>query len=92
VGRFQSSLTSEPVTALSAACALPTYAREGVVMTVAATPAVTAVPSTATTRRTSRGRSVLEGGYVTVPTGPDIGVDPLPDVIADLLINRTCLV
>lgn len=31
---------------------------------------------------------VLEDGHLTVPTGPGIGVDPLPDVLAALVTSR----
>jgi O-succinylbenzoate synthase len=31
---------------------------------------------------------VLEDGHLTVPTGPGIGVDPLPDVLASLVTSR----
>lgn len=32
---------------------------------------------------------VLENGRLRVPTGPGIGVDPLPEVLADLTVERT---
>jgi O-succinylbenzoate synthase len=35
---------------------------------------------------------VLDDGHLTVPTGPGIGVDPLPEVVEDLLVSRTRLV
>ena len=35
---------------------------------------------------------VLEDGHITVPTGPGIGVDPLPDVLASLVTSREQLV
>ena len=35
---------------------------------------------------------VLKDGHLTVPTGAGIGVDPLPEVIEDLLVSRTRLV
>ena len=31
---------------------------------------------------------VLEGGHLTVPTGPGIGVEPLPEVLAELVTSR----
>jgi O-succinylbenzoate synthase len=31
---------------------------------------------------------VLEDGHITVPTGPGIGIDPLPDVLASLVTSR----
>jgi len=31
---------------------------------------------------------VLDEGHLTVPTGPGIGVDPLPDVLAELVTSR----
>jgi O-succinylbenzoate synthase len=31
---------------------------------------------------------VLQDGHLTVPTGPGIGVDPLPDVLASLVTSR----
>jgi O-succinylbenzoate synthase len=31
---------------------------------------------------------VLEDGHLTVPTGPGIGVDPVPDVLASLVTSR----
>jgi O-succinylbenzoate synthase len=31
---------------------------------------------------------VLQGGHLTVPTGAGIGVDPLPDVLAELVTSR----
>lgn len=34
---------------------------------------------------------VLEDGHVAVPTGPGLGVDPLPEVIDELLVSRTTL-
>lgn len=33
----------------------------------------------------------LDGGTIDVPTGPGIGIDPLPDVLADLTTSRTRL-
>jgi O-succinylbenzoate synthase len=35
---------------------------------------------------------VLEDGHITVPTGPGIGIDPLPDVLASLVTSREQLV
>jgi O-succinylbenzoate synthase len=35
---------------------------------------------------------VLDDGHLTVPTGPGIGVDPLPEVLDELLVSRTRLV
>jgi O-succinylbenzoate synthase len=35
---------------------------------------------------------VLEDGHLTVPTGPGIGVDPLPEVLASLVTSREQLV
>jgi O-succinylbenzoate synthase len=34
---------------------------------------------------------VLEDGHLTVPTGAGIGVDPLPDVLAELMTSRVTL-
>ena len=34
---------------------------------------------------------VLEDGHLTVPTGPGIGVEPLPEVLEDLLVSHTRL-
>jgi O-succinylbenzoate synthase len=34
---------------------------------------------------------VLEDGHLTVPTGPGIGVEPLPDVLAELVTSRELL-
>ena len=34
---------------------------------------------------------VLEDGHLTVPTGPGIGVEPLPEVLESLLVRRTQL-
>ena len=31
---------------------------------------------------------VLEQGHLTVPTGPGIGVEPLPEVLAELVTSR----
>ncbi|HWA67734.1 MAG TPA: o-succinylbenzoate synthase [Mycobacteriales bacterium] len=35
---------------------------------------------------------VLDDGQLTVPTGPGIGVDPLPEMLAELLVDRSELV
>jgi O-succinylbenzoate synthase len=31
---------------------------------------------------------VLDGGHITVPTGPGIGIDPLPEILAEITTSR----